>query len=200
MVLSEDLPDDAGALAVRGVGIELELLHGKEDPAVDRLEAVPGVREGPSQNDGQGVLQKGGFQLGTELDVAVAVAIRIGRSQQIVGPLGNLCLGSEGFLFDGERGLVIVFLWIVEGGTQCRFGQPNGRQNASLWATTMMRGISSICISVSVSVGVSVRVQCLSRRKGIPDIDTKKDERKDHQHCGQECPGPHRRKHVVSGW
>ena len=57
VVFTDDVADDAGALAVGPVIVVAALAHGEENAAVHRLEAVAHVRQGPADDDGQGVLQ-----------------------------------------------------------------------------------------------------------------------------------------------
>lgn len=57
MVFAQDVADDARALA-EGLGrVEAEVLHRKEDAAVDRLEPVADVRQRAADDDGQRVLR-----------------------------------------------------------------------------------------------------------------------------------------------
>ena len=64
VVLAQDFADDPSALAVSPAGGEVESAHGVEDAAVDGLESIAGVGEGPSQYDGEGVLHEGVFDFG----------------------------------------------------------------------------------------------------------------------------------------
>ena len=47
-----------GGLAVGVAGIIATLMHGVKDAAVDRLQAVPHVRQGTGHDDRHGVIQK----------------------------------------------------------------------------------------------------------------------------------------------
>ncbi|MBP1770654.1 MAG: hypothetical protein H6P96_1272 [Candidatus Aminicenantes bacterium] len=59
MVLADDVADDAGRLLVGLVVVGAALVHGVEDAAVDRLEAVLDVRDGPADDDAHGVVEVG---------------------------------------------------------------------------------------------------------------------------------------------
>ena len=59
MVFTDDIPDDAGALAVGPVPVVAAFAHGEEDAAVDGFKPVPDVGQGPADNDAQGVFQVG---------------------------------------------------------------------------------------------------------------------------------------------
>ena len=60
VVLTDDVADDPGALACRAVcRLQAQLLHGVEDAAVHRLQAVADVGQGPADDDGHGVVQVG---------------------------------------------------------------------------------------------------------------------------------------------
>ena len=54
MVFTDDIPDDAGALAVGPVPVVAPFAHGEEYPAVHGFEPVPHVRQGPADNDARG--------------------------------------------------------------------------------------------------------------------------------------------------
>src|SRR5665648_444488 len=60
---THDVPDDAGALAVRTVGLHAGVVHAVEDTPVHRLEAVPGVGESPTHDHAHGVIQVGVLHL-----------------------------------------------------------------------------------------------------------------------------------------
>ena len=66
---AHDLTDDAGALDVAAVGAQPHVVHRVEDPALDRLQAVPGVRQGPRVDDRVGVLEERGPHLVPDVDV-----------------------------------------------------------------------------------------------------------------------------------
>ena len=79
VVLAHDLADDALALDVRPVGAQAELAHAVEDPALHRLEAVPGVGQGPGVDDGVGVLEEGVAHLLLDVDVDDPLGRLVGR-------------------------------------------------------------------------------------------------------------------------
>ncbi len=75
VVVAHHLADDARALRVAARRTEAQLRHAVEDPAVDRLEAVPDVRQRPPDDHGHRVVQVRGPHLVFEragLDVAAA--------------------------------------------------------------------------------------------------------------------------------
>src|SRR5436190_21266537 len=57
MVVTKNLADDAGALAVTTVKGQPHLGHGEKDPAVYGLEAVPDVRQCPADDHAHGVIE-----------------------------------------------------------------------------------------------------------------------------------------------
>ncbi|GBC87584.1 hypothetical protein HRbin12_01597 [bacterium HR12] len=57
VVLLQDVAHDRRGFPVRAVGTEPRFEHGPQDPAVDRLEPVPDVRERPPDDDGHRVVQ-----------------------------------------------------------------------------------------------------------------------------------------------
>ena len=59
VVFAHRLADHAGALTVRSVGAQPHVLHGVEDAALHRLEAVPYVGDGPRRDHRQGVGEEG---------------------------------------------------------------------------------------------------------------------------------------------
>jgi DNA gyrase subunit A len=69
MELAHDLAHHAGALDVAAVRPEAHLTHHVQDPALDRLEPVTGVRQGPGVDHRIRVLQEGAFHLGRDIDV-----------------------------------------------------------------------------------------------------------------------------------
>ena len=56
--LSHDLADDAGALDVSAIGPQAHVGHLEQDAALNRFEAVPGVREGSRVDDRICVLEE----------------------------------------------------------------------------------------------------------------------------------------------
>ena len=67
--LAHDLADDAGALDVAAVGAQAHLGHLEQDPALDRLEPVAGVGQGPGVDDRVGVLEERALHLLGDVDV-----------------------------------------------------------------------------------------------------------------------------------
>ena len=66
---THDLTDDAGALDVTAVGPQAHVVHRVQDPALHRLEPVPGVGQGPGVDDRVGVLEEGRAHLVPDVDV-----------------------------------------------------------------------------------------------------------------------------------
>ncbi len=70
MVLAQDLADDAGALFVGLVGPQAQVVHGVQDAAVDRLEAVAHVGQGAGDDDAHGVVEVGALHLLVDVDLS----------------------------------------------------------------------------------------------------------------------------------
>ena len=68
MVLTDDIPDDPRRFLVGLVPAVPHLAHGEEDPAVDRLQAVPDVGDGPADDDAHGVVHVGLLHLVFDID------------------------------------------------------------------------------------------------------------------------------------
>ena len=56
MILADHVADHAGRLLGRPVVRQPQLVHGVQDPPVDRLEAVAGVGQGPADDDAHRVV------------------------------------------------------------------------------------------------------------------------------------------------
>ena len=82
------LADDAGALHVAAVGAEVHVRHRVEDPALDRLEAVPGVGQRPAVDDRVGVLEEAGAHLVADVDVEDVLLEVVGQ-RQLLGRAGH---------------------------------------------------------------------------------------------------------------
>ena len=67
VVLTHHLADDEGALAVRAVRLQAEVVHRVEDAAVDRLEAVADVGQRAADDHAHRVVEVGGAHLLLEL-------------------------------------------------------------------------------------------------------------------------------------
>ena len=68
VVRAHDVADHLGALRVRSVGQEPLVVHGVQDPAMDRLQAVTNVGERPRHDDRHGVFEEGALHLLLDLD------------------------------------------------------------------------------------------------------------------------------------
>ena len=68
VVLAHDLAGHPCAFHGGAIGAGAEVVHAPEDPAVDGLEAVAGVGQGPGHDDGHGVVQEGLLHLLLDLD------------------------------------------------------------------------------------------------------------------------------------
>ena len=69
VILADHVTDDTGRLLVWLVPVVAELPHCVEDAAVDRLETVPNVGQGPAHDHAHGVIEVGLFHLVFEIDV-----------------------------------------------------------------------------------------------------------------------------------
>ena len=67
VVLTEDFTDDARRLLVRLARSHARFLHGIEDAAMHRLQAVAHIRQGASDNDAHGVVDIGILHLAREI-------------------------------------------------------------------------------------------------------------------------------------
>ena len=63
MVFSQNVPHHGGALLVRPVRSQTQLVHGEQDTPVDRLQPVSNIRQSPLDDDAHGVVQEGLFHL-----------------------------------------------------------------------------------------------------------------------------------------
>jgi hypothetical protein len=63
VVLTENIPDDAGAFAVRPVWGEPQFLHRIENPALHRFQTVAGIGQGPTHDHAHGVFEVGALHL-----------------------------------------------------------------------------------------------------------------------------------------
>ena len=68
MVLTDDIPDDPRRFLVGLVPAVPHLAHGEEDPAVDRLQAVPDVGDRPADDDAHRVVHVGLLHLVFDVD------------------------------------------------------------------------------------------------------------------------------------
>ena len=68
MVLADDVADDPSRFLVGFVVDIPQLLHGKKHPAMNRFQAVPHVRQRPSDDHGHGVVQVRGLHFLFDID------------------------------------------------------------------------------------------------------------------------------------
>ncbi len=68
VVLAQHFAHDSGRLPVGGAGAYAHVMHGVEDAALHRLQAVPHVRQRPGDDDRHGVVEVGGAHLLLDLD------------------------------------------------------------------------------------------------------------------------------------
>ena len=57
VVLTDHITHDTGRLLVRSVPVVVQLMHGEQDPAVNRLEAIARIGQGASHNHAHGVIE-----------------------------------------------------------------------------------------------------------------------------------------------
>ena len=69
MIPAQHIAHAGGGLPEGPVRGEIVLVHGVENPPVYRLQAVPHIRQGPSYDDGHGVLDVAGFHFVYKLRV-----------------------------------------------------------------------------------------------------------------------------------
>ena len=70
MVITHNLADDFGGLAVGTVVHQTHLVHAVENATMHRLEAIPYVRQGSPHDDAHGVIEVRGVHLVFDGDVA----------------------------------------------------------------------------------------------------------------------------------
>ena len=70
VIAPHHVADDGGALPMPGPRAEVRLVHGVDDPALDRLEPVPHVGEGTGHDDRHGVVHEGLRHLVVDVDAA----------------------------------------------------------------------------------------------------------------------------------
>ena len=92
VVLADDVADDAGRFLVRLVVGRSRFVHGVQAAAVDRLEAVLDVGDGPADDDGHGVVEVGALHLLLEAD-----------DREVGGHREQPLLRLRGLLFIGPR-------------------------------------------------------------------------------------------------
>ena len=63
VIFAEHFAHHTGALAVRPIASEAQLVHRVQDPAMHRLEAVAGIGQGPTHDHAHRVLQIGARHL-----------------------------------------------------------------------------------------------------------------------------------------
>src|SRR5262249_56971367 len=73
-----DLADDAGALEVAAVRPVAAVVHGVQDPGVDRLQAVPHIRQRTADDDRHRVLDVAALHLDLDVDRLRAVVAAAG--------------------------------------------------------------------------------------------------------------------------
>ncbi len=73
MVFTDDITDDAGGFFIRFVPVVSQLVHGKENPAMYRLEAVPNIRKGSADDDAHGIIEIGFFQFAVNADIGANI-------------------------------------------------------------------------------------------------------------------------------
>ena len=88
VVLTQHLADDTGAFLVRSAWVQAHIVHGVEDAAVHRLEAVARIREGAGHDHAHGVIEVGGAHLlfdqhGPHVAAAADAVVAIGAVRAI---------------------------------------------------------------------------------------------------------------------
>ena len=68
MIFTDDVTDDAGGFLVGFVPVVFQLVHGEQHAPVDRLEAVPHIRQRPADDHAHGIVQIGLLHLGFDAD------------------------------------------------------------------------------------------------------------------------------------
>ena len=109
VVLTDNFADRPSRLLVRAVGEDARLVHGVQDAAVNRLQAVADVRQGARRDDRHRVLDEGLAHLVAELLDLERAAVLVGLARVDAGAgVAELLL---------ELAVVIVIVGVV-----CAFG------------------------------------------------------------------------------
>jgi hypothetical protein len=96
VVVAHDVADDLGAFAVLAVGGQVLLPHRVEDAALDRLEAVPHVRQRARGDDRQRVVEIAGLRRLVKRHGARAVVKTAGRRRRRWRLTAALLIGGLG--------------------------------------------------------------------------------------------------------
>ena len=70
MVFTENLADDAGALFIWFVGPQTKVVHGVEDAAVDRLEAVAHIGQSAGDDYAHGIIEISALHFLIDVDLS----------------------------------------------------------------------------------------------------------------------------------
>ena len=99
VVVAHHVADDLRALGERALGAVAAVVHAVDDAAVDRLEAVPHVREGAVHDHAHRVVEEGSLHLLVEVDLRDVVALVDGideRGQRVQALLLGAGAGRGG--------------------------------------------------------------------------------------------------------
>ena len=117
MVLAHDLADGPCRLLVGLVRRDAGLIHGVEDAAVDRLQAIAHIGEGAGHDDGHGVLEEGGLHLFCHVVGLERTAVDVGEVEAgaclIRNRVGEVGTGEVQILLACILFLISVFIFIV---------------------------------------------------------------------------------------
>ena len=117
MVLAHDLADGPCRLLVGLVRRDAGFIHGIEDAAVDRLQAIAHIREGAGHDDGHGVLEEGGLHLFCHVVGLERTAVDVGEVEAgaclIRNRVGEVGTGEVQILLACILFLISVFIFIV---------------------------------------------------------------------------------------
>ena len=88
VILTQHFTDDTGALLVGRAWVQAHIVHGVEDAAVHRLEAIARIREGAGHDHAHGVVEIGSAHLlfdqhGPDIAAAAAAVVAIGAVRAI---------------------------------------------------------------------------------------------------------------------
>ncbi len=59
MIFTNNITHNTGGLLIGFVPVITQLLHGIQHPPVNRLQTIPDIRQGPTDNDTHGILEIG---------------------------------------------------------------------------------------------------------------------------------------------
>src|SRR5690606_15817481 len=139
MVLTHDVTDDAGRLAVRPVPVVAQLLHRIEDPAMNRRQAVANVRERAGDDHAQGVVEVGAAHLLLDRDGGLATARSPAAASRRNQPTTIIAIAMTAcFRLFESRGAFLVDVAQIQT-RMCRYKKEGSAKEGELSQTSKFR-------------------------------------------------------------